>query len=392
MTKPKPETFPSQLLKQPVAERYQYFSTYSVGHTVLTDSFDLLTRTIKSPAGKQLIFVIGPPGTGKTFLMQWIEDEIKSNWAAEQHTDPGRIPFVGIEIPSKDRVNTSCSDIYQRILKVMEEPLIDKKVIYGDVALHRSEDGKVFLDSNATISKLRYALEQALKYRRPLALSLDEAQHLLDIAGLSLENIMDWLKSLANMTGVLFLLFGNYEMLDLIDLSDQLMRRSRIIHMRRYNKSGTDLSYFQSAVLAFQRNMPFRNEPDILVHSEFLYGRSVGCIGTLYEWLLAAYSLALDEEADTLTLKHLKDTAPQGARRAAKMNDSITGDEARFFKEFGEDEDEPPSLKGKGKRNKSVVGGAAGHQTNSPERKRNRRGKAWHRKPGRDKTGGQRSE
>jgi hypothetical protein len=378
--------FPRSLLEKPVAERYAYFESYSVAHTVLEDSFNRLLRTILLPAGKQLIFVIGPPGAGKTFLLEWIEDELKVRWEERQESDRGRIPVVSIEVPSKDRVKPSCGDVYERILKAMEEPLIDKKITYGDVTLCRDMGGRIAVGRKATISKLRYALEQALKHRRPFILSLDEAQHLLDIAGLSMEDVMDWIKSIANMTKVLIVLFGTYEMLGLLDLSDQLMRRSRVIHLRRYKDEGDDLNCFVSTVYAMQKNMPFAQEPNLEEHWKYLYGRTAGCVGNLYDWLLPAYHLALhDPGASTLTLKHLKACAPLTAQRADKMRQSIAEDERSFLEQIGEDDAEdfsfsaPPAPDENKKSERRVAGSRPGEKKG-----RKKRGRVGHRKPGRD--------
>src|SRR5205823_3414209 len=151
--------------------------------------------------------------------------------------------------------------IYERLLIAMEEPLVNKKTIFADVVIRRDAEGRSAVDKSSRTSKLRYALEQALKHRRPYFVFLDEAQHLLEMAGLSFQDQMDCLKSIANMTGVLHVLFGTYEMFDLLDVSDQLMRRSAIIHLPRYGKRAGDKAFFRNTLNTFQINMPFREEP-----------------------------------------------------------------------------------------------------------------------------------
>ena len=384
------DTFPPSLLTRPRSERYEYFENYSVAHTVLEKCFEKLMQTIWMPAGKRLVFIIGPPGVGKTFLSQWVEDEVKAHWAKKQHQDRGRIPFVGIEVPSKDRIKPSCGDIYLRLLRALEEPLINKKIIYGDVVLHRTLDNQIAVNSRATATKLRYALEQALEHRKPFVLSMDEAQHLMNLAGLSLEELMDWLKSFANMCKVLIALFGTYEMFDLLDLSDQLMRRSKIIHLRRYSNKDEDLISFQRTVISFQQNMPLKKEPDLLAHYEYLYERTAGCVGNLYEWLLAAFNLALQEsKVETLSYRHLRECAPLTALRAAKMNQSIEEDELLFLKEVGEDdvddEDERAVSSAHIDKTEKSLNSENGKAKSSA--KKTRKGRVGKRLPKRDRTG-----
>lgn len=387
------DSFPQGLLKKSIDERLSYFTDYSVAHTVLANAFNRLMQIIHFPAGKQLVFVIGPTGSGKTFLMEGIIDELKYIWSKEQHTDRGRIPVVGIEVPAKDRINNTCADIYYRLLVAMEEPLLDKKIVYGDIALYRDSNNAVNVRPRPTptIIKYRHALEAAIRHRRPIAILLDEGQHLLSISGLGMDDIMDWQKSLANMTKQLIILFGTYEMYDLLDLSDQLMKRSRIIHLRRYKNEGDDLVYFNSTIDAFQKNMPFSEEPKLLNHSEYLYERSAGCIGNLHDWLLEAYNMALnDNTANTLEFRHLKSSVPLSFKRAMKMHASISKDEDKFYQAIGKDIDDELTDSNYGPQEKKrrrvkERNTAAGQSDNGKSpRKRIRVGE---RKPGRDKIG-----
>jgi hypothetical protein len=60
---------------------------------------------------------------------------------------------------------------------------------------------------------------------------------------------------------------------------------------------------------ALQRQLPLAREPDLLPHWEFMYTRSLGCVGLLKQHLNQALGLALAEQATTVTLKHLRTTA-----------------------------------------------------------------------------------
>jgi hypothetical protein len=339
MTQKDENRFPRELLERPKEEWERYFTEYAAEHPALKKAFDKLFKLILDPAGKQLIFVIGPTGAGKTFLMKAMRAEIEDWFLKQQDGDRGRIPVIGIEVPSKDEVRPSWKIIFERLLIEAGEPLVDKKIVYADVAIRRDDEGRLSVDQKARTSKLRYALEQALKHRRPYAVFLDEAQHLLEMGGLSMQDQMDCLKSIACMTGVLHVLFGTYEMLSLLDLSDQLMRRSAIIHLPRYGKSKSDKEIFSDTLNTFQLNMPFHNEPDLLSHWEFFHERTAGCVGILYDWLLAAYKAALrDSTAITLTEKHIEDTCPLSERRASKMSANIARDESGLVESIGGNE------------------------------------------------------
>lgn len=375
--------FPRELLNQPREEWVKYFIDYAVAHPVLDDSFNRLIEIIKDPGGKRLVFVIGPTGAGKTFLYKGVKAEIEDLWSQHQLSDRGRIPVVGIEVPSRDELRPSYKIIYERLLKNMEEPHIEKKIIYGDVTLHRDGGGQLIIDRKPSTHKLRFALERALQNRRPYAVFLDEAQHLLNMGGLSLQDQMDCLKSIANMTNVLLVLFGTYEMRSFIDLSDQLMRRSDVIHFRRYSKKAADKRIFQTALRSFQINMPFPKEPDLMRHWEFFYDRTLGCIGNLYEWLIAAYKLAVkNPDSTTLTENHIEKTIFLSEKRSFIMLRNFQTDEKDMSESFDKEETYFKKLGPSGK------SASEGEDKNKEKTKKAGKSKSvGSRKPGRDSTG-----
>jgi hypothetical protein len=141
---------------------------------------------------------------------------------------------------------------------------------------------------------------------------VDEAQHLARIAsGRRLSDQLDVIKSIANRTGTVHVLLGTYELLAFRNLSAQLSRRCLDLHFQRYQAdSSADRQIFQSVLLTFQKQLPFVDpEPDLMAMWEFLYERSVGCVGILKEWLMRACVRSIRHGATTLTQEHLEMTA-----------------------------------------------------------------------------------
>ncbi len=155
---------------------------------------------------------------------------------------------------------------------------------------------------------MRQALEKALFHRRPDIFFVDEAQHLSKMSsGQKLQNQLDCLKSLANISGVVHGLFGTYELLIFRNLSAQLSRRSIDIHFPRYKANNfQDLKAFKSVLLTFQRHMPLEREPDLVSKWDYFYERSLGCIGILKDWLTRTLRDVLEEGDETISEKHLK--------------------------------------------------------------------------------------
>jgi hypothetical protein len=109
--------------------------------------------------------------------------------------------------------------------------------------------------------ELRLALEEALAFREVQAVILDEAQHLMKVgsgrgAGKLLDQL-DWIKSMTNVTGVLHILIGTYELLNFQNLSGQASRRGLEIHFPRYLfQHEQDRLDFQGVLLALLKQVP----------------------------------------------------------------------------------------------------------------------------------------
>jgi len=297
-----PQTeFPPELLSQSPATRVAYFRDKVVAHPHLKETHQRLWQAIQQPSGISLIFVFGPTGVGKTTLRCRLVQQL---WEAGQpaiEQDPGHIPVVGLEVAVADADSFRWRDYYKRALVALDEPLIDHKILPTHVLRERVE----LKDSGRykVTSELRWALEQALRHRRPTAFIVDEAQHFKRIAsGRRLLDQMDTLKSLANLTGTTHVLIGTYELLGFAQLSAQLDRRSCEIHFPRYHIDiPEEMLAFKRILLTFQRHLPLTGEPDLVAQAEYFYERSVGCVGVLKDWLTRALATALEEGQETLT-------------------------------------------------------------------------------------------
>ena len=285
--------FPRELLNQPTPARVAYFVGYTMAHPKLVEAAVKLIHSIEQPAGASLIFIFGPTGVGKSTLLRRVSQKITQAALPQMEIAPGYIPIAGIEAVAPELANFDWKDFYYRVLLALQEPMIDNKINYSSTKL-----------------TLRFALEQALHYRKPDAFYIDEAQNLGKVAsGRKLRDQVDCIKSLANIGKTKFLLSGTYELLMLRNLSGQLTRRSIDIHFPRYRAEfDQDVRAFKSVVQSFQRYLPLAEAPDLLGCWDFCYERSIGCVGILKDWLSRTLSAVLerDENALTLTFKDLE--------------------------------------------------------------------------------------
>src|SRR5271157_5953830 len=156
---------------------------------------------------------------------------------------------------------------------------------------------------SATGYQLQHSIENALRYRRPAAVFIDKAQHLARMAsGRKLADQLDVIKSIASGTQTIQVLMGTYELLAFRNLSGQLSRRSVDLHLSRYrSENPNDIEIFQNVVLTFQTQLPLADDLNLLGIWDFLYERSLGCVGVLKDWLVRA--LVATVRAGTTALK-----------------------------------------------------------------------------------------
>jgi hypothetical protein len=325
-----PERFPQELLEQSVEARLEYFEEQClIEHPRLLEALEMVIQTICSPgegASRRrpgtLALVMGPSRVGKTTLIHLLEERLLARTKVQMQQDQSFIPFASITATEPGSGRFDWIDYYKPVLRQLGNPFVDSKT-----APIRARD-------------LREAVEEALLHRKPLAIIVDEAHHLAKArSGRRLQDNLDHLKYIENVTGVSHVLVGTYEMRPFRKVNAQLACRSVDVHFPRYDLiNEDDCQIFRSVLWALQRQMPVLEDPLLAeYHWEFLYARSIGCIGLLKLHLNRALNLALSEGARTVTETHLRKTAPSDVRVKHALH-NVLESEAEFVE--AEDADE----------------------------------------------------
>jgi len=275
-----------------------------VAHPLLVAAKEKLAAAIWDSEPNSLIFVAGPTGVGKTTLRIRAEQFLTDGLRAELKEDRERVAVVSVEAMAPESGSFSWRDLFKRLLQRLDEPLIEyKRDLRTELIPLRSP-----VRPSPTTAQYQYGVEQALRFRRPVAVMIDEAQHLAKIAsGRRLLDQLDVIKSLASQTRTVHVLFGTYDLLAFRNLNGQLSRRSIDIHFARYHAEIAEERHaFISVVRSFTRQLPLPILPDLVSEWEFLYERSLGCVGVLKQWLARSLSAALRSGESTLTRQNLE--------------------------------------------------------------------------------------
>lgn len=371
-----PEFFDRALLLQPPEVRQEYFEQRClIEHPRLLETLDAILDALCAPGEEvltrrpgTLVLVIGPSRVGKTTLIHLLEERLLTYAAARMRTDPHFIPIASITAPETGSGRFDWTDFYKPVLRQLGNPFADSPTHPIPTRL------------------LREATEAAYLERKPLAIIVDEAHHLAEAGkGSRLVAQLNHLKNFENTTGVSHILVGTYEMRPFRKVNPQLACRSIDVHFPRYDmRSEQDCLLFKSILWALQRQLPVEEEPLLAEkYWEFLYARSIGCIGLLKLHLNRALNRALKEDACTVTLDHLRQTAASDGRVKLALRNALESEA-----EFAEAEDADEQLLDLLRKSSSRPASKAAQEQGKPVQSRGSGNqKPGKRAPGRDSTG-----
>ncbi|MBA2680942.1 MAG: ATP-binding protein [Ktedonobacteraceae bacterium] len=407
-----PAISPRQLSAE-AAARLKQFKEYAVLHPQLAEVDRQLTRAIEEPAGFAYVLLYGPSGVGKTTILRQIERRYKEMAVSSTPSlltslahlgQSPSVPLLVMETRPPDGLAFNRTDYYRTALKQFGEYTYERRTIVDIDAETTWEQkkgqgggarGKAALFNDAP--ELRRALEETLRRRGVQAVLLDEAQHLLKISsGVRLIDQLDWLKSMTNVTGVVHVLIGTYELLTLRHLNGQAARRGLEIHFPRYQWTNEpDQRTFQGVLLTLLQQVPLAVEREALLqHWPYFYERSIGCVGVLKDWLVRAVAATLADGQSVLTLARLQEYALPEAQCESMAMEAASGElelhytasrREHLWNLLGMSAATARKLDAEVEASTHATGAAAETEETLPQKKTTRRG--GERSPGRDPVG-----
>src|SRR5437764_2706216 len=314
----------TELLGLSPEEKKAWFKQATITHRLLEQTDRAVMRAIREHGGFAYVLVYGPSGAGKTTMIHRVSQRLNGsilpsrtwNTAPASSASFTPLPVLVLETRPPDGAAFNRADYYRNALVKLGEPFYEHRRlidIHSEYAGERRTPGRGKAAHFNDSAELRNAMEEAMQRHGVRAVILDEAQHVMTIgssaSGSSLLDQLDWIKSMTNVTNIVHILVGTYDLLSFTRLNGQTSRRGLPIHFPRYQlQREEDCTEFQAALLALFKKVPLHTDAEALVvkHWLYFYERCIGCVGVLKDWLLRAVSATIDEGRDTLTLERVQ--------------------------------------------------------------------------------------
>jgi hypothetical protein len=314
-----------------VEEKKAFFRKATITHRLLEQTHRTIVRAVREPAGFAFLLVYGPTGVGKTRMIETLARHLTEQVFAPRESSwsplsllygvaPMPVPVLVIEVDPPDKSVFNRASFYRTVLTLLGERTYPQQMhidIHAETAPPKRRPLRGKAAESNDLPELKEATKDAMRRHGVRVVILDEAHHILyggnGMVGSTLQEQLEWLKSLSSTTGALYLLVGTYDLFNFGKLNGQIARRCLPVHFPRYQlQREEDCIEFQAALLALLQKVPLHCDAATFVTSHWLYFYecSIGCIGVLKDWLLRAVSTALDEGLDTLSLDWIADHAP----------------------------------------------------------------------------------
>jgi hypothetical protein len=306
----------------------------TIRHEYFNQCISRLHELVRQKTSTGLVIVTGPTGAGKTTMRELFARELELLSEPEMAQNPELISYASCSVKAPGSTAFSWKDTYVQMLISLQHPFANSNLERRQKSHALAGIGDASPESIQRMpnDRLFRILQRTINHRKPKAIFLDEAHHLLRVgSGQSLINQLEHLKYIADETKTLHVLFGTYELIELMDLSSQLIRRREIVHFPRYAYSPANplqsLESFATVIAVFAQDLDSISHINLLEEVPYLYQGSVGCVGVLRDWLFRAYSMAGNDPDGKISKRILEATKLSSGDLLALLKDAQGGED-----------------------------------------------------------------
>lgn len=252
----------------------------------------------------EVVLIVGPTRVGKSRAIADVRDLLVG---PQDRLGDGQMPFVTVTAGNQStRGQFSTLSLFVDGLRAMQHP------VYG--VAHNDDpwgEKRLRLLLRTPERLLTDAFKTALKMRGTRFLAIDEAHHVQYAPGAAGTEaaILDSWKCLAQQTGLILVLVGDYSLRGMLRESTHMLGRSRSIEFPRYNGSRpTESETFHRVLKTFSECINFYKSESLCTWHDLMMEGSLGCVGQLSRWLRDALGQTREEKSPVLSLRHLQES------------------------------------------------------------------------------------
>jgi hypothetical protein len=300
------------------------FTAVTVKHDHLQKVDDELSLLVEEHTDATHVLICGPGGVGKSKMLKVVAERF-----LRDTTDRFVVPILPLEPIPSDLGPYLRLDYYCQILTALQDHILVKEILEPVAHLLAAPRATRSKWGATDWLKVRMAAEQALIRAQVQAVFADEGHRLMQGDGKhSVDEQLEWLKSLTNRTNVLHVLVGPYALFGFRNTMGQLARRGRDIHFQRYHVNDKEeRKEFVAALKYLLERVPLDVDLDaLLLRWKWFAEGSVGCIGVLKDWLVDALKAALAQGGTSLTENILTRTMLHPAKRLSLETEARVGE------------------------------------------------------------------